>query len=391
MQAEFFMASMMFQIDRRTAGVMLRLMKSFHCLLALVLGTPAFSQNGPTPEVLPDRRVTFRLKAPEAREVRVQCESLPGANMVKDNQGVWSFTTEPLEPDYYGYSFLVDGVRANDLNNPLMKYNLLNTESQVHIPGPASLPWEVNDVPHGVIHRHFYHSAAAGDDRAYFVYTPPNYKPSAGAHYPVLYLLHGFSDDATGWWSVGQANIILDNLIARGHAKPLVVVMPLGYGTLEILYRGGGRARDPGLGKRNADQFRASLLDEVLPQVESTYDVSTDREARAIAGLSMGGAESLTVGLNNLDRFAWIGAFSSGGVGTNFSTEFPALDAKANQSLHALWISCGKDDRLVEPNREFVHWLESKNVHCTWTEVPGVHSWRVWRRNLADFTPLLFR
>jgi enterochelin esterase family protein len=132
-------------------------------------------------------------------------------------------------------------------------------------------------------------------------------------------------------------------------------------------------------------------LDEVLPQVQSAYHVSKDRQARAIAGLSMGGAESLTVGLNNLDRFAWIGAFSSGGVGTNFSTEFPALDAKANQSLHALWISCGKDDRLVEPNREFVHWLESKNVHCTWTEVPGVHSWRVWRRNLADFTPLLFR
>jgi enterochelin esterase-like enzyme len=380
-----------FQIDGKTPGDTLQSMKSFRCLLALALVTPIFAQNGPTPEVHPDGRVTFRLKAPDAREVRVQCESLPGTNMVKDDQGVWSFTTDPLEPDYYGYSFTIDGVRALDLNNPLMKYNLLGTESQVHVPGPASLPWEVNDVPRGVIHRHTYHSGAAGDERAYFVYTPPNYKSSASARYPVLYLLHGFSDDATAWWSVGQANVILDNLIARGQVKPMVAVMPLGYGTTEILYRGGGRARDPELGKRNASQFRASLLDEVLPQVESAYDVSKDRESRAIAGLSMGGAESLTVGLNDLDQFAWIGAFSSGGVGTNYSNTFPTLDSKANQRLHVLWISCGKDDRLIGPNREFVHWLESKDVHCTWTEVAGVHSWRVWRRNLADFAPLLFR
>jgi enterochelin esterase-like enzyme len=366
-------------------------MKSLYFLLTLAFVFPAFAQNGPAPEVSSDGRVTFHLKAPDAHEVKLQCESLPGTNMVKGDEGVWSVTTPPLEPDYYGYSFIVDGVRAMDLNNPLMKYNLLGTESQVHVPGPASLPWEVNDVPHGVIHRHFYHSAAAGDDRAYFVYTPPNYQ-SSGPALPVFFLLHGFSDDASAWWSVGQANIIFDNLIARGQAKPMVVVMPLGYGTLEVLYnRGGGRARDPGLGKRNANQFRGALLDEVLPQVEAAYNVSKDRQERAIAGLSMGGAESLTVGLNNLDRFAWIGAFSSGGVGTNYATEFPNLDASANDKLHLLWISCGKDDRLLAPNQEFVHWLESKQIHHTWTEVPGVHSWRVWRRNLADFTPLLFR
>jgi enterochelin esterase family protein len=363
-------------------------MKSF--LLALALVTPAFSQSVPSPQVLPDRRVTFRLKAPDARQVQVRCESLPAAGMVKDDQGLWSFTTAPLEPDYYGYSFVVDGVRAIDLDNPLLKYNLLSTESQVHVPGPASLPWEVNDVPHGVIHRHFYHSAAAGDDRAYFVYTPPNYKPSAGAPYPVLYLLHGYSDDATAWWSVGQANIILDNLIARGEAKPMVVVMPLGYGTMEIVLRGWARVRQPDLWQSNVSRFGAALLEEVLPQVESAYDVSKEREARAIAGLSMGGAESLTVGLNHLDRFAWIGAFSSGGLDTNFSAAFPALDAAANQRLRLLWISCGKDDRLVESNRQFVHWLETKGLHSTWTEVPGEHNWRVWRRNLAAFAPLLF-
>jgi len=364
-------------------------MKAF--LLAVAAVTPVFSQNGPSPEVLSDGRVTFHLTAPEARDVRVRCEGLPAASMVKDGQGVWSFTTGPLEADYYGYSFIVDGVRAIDLENPLLKYNLLTTESQAHVPGPASLPWEVNDVAHGVIHRHFYHSSAAGDDRAYYVYTPPNYRPSAGARYPVLYLLHGYSDDATAWWSVGQANVILDNLIARGEARAMVVVMPLGYGTMEIVRSGWARVREPDLWQRNVSRFGATLLEEVLPQVESAYHVSKKRGARAIAGLSMGGAESLTVGLNNLDRFAWVGAFSSGGLNTNFSAAFPALDAAANRRLRLLWVSCGKDDGLIESNRQFVHWLESRGLHCAWREVPGGHSWRVWRRNLAAFAPLLFR
>ena len=366
-------------------------MKSFYLLAALSLATPVFSQSPASPDVQTDGRVTFRLKAPEATNVQVQCESLKAAPMQKDDQGVWSFTTDPLEPDYYGYSFVVDGLRTIDLSNPLMKYNLLNTESEAHVPGPASLPWEVNDVPHGVLHRHFYKSAAAGDERAYFVYTPPGYKASGWKRYPVLYLLHGYSDDATAWWSVGQANIILDNLIARGQAKPMVVVMPLGYGTTNVLRLGWKSPdRDP-LWQRNVDQFRPTLLDEVLPQVEKAYHVSTDRKNRAIAGLSMGGTESLTVGLTALDRFAWIGAFSSGGLNTNYAEQFPNLDARANDRLRLLWISCGKDDKLDKPNRAFVEWLKSKDIRLTWTEVPGVHSWRVWRRNLADFAPLLFR
>jgi enterochelin esterase-like enzyme len=366
-------------------------MKALLLPLAFALATPVFSQSLGPPEVQSDGRVTFHIKATNAAEVRLQCESLKGIPMQKDDQGVWSVTTEALEPDYYGYSFMVDGMRVIDVNNPLMKYNLLNTESEVHVPGPASLPWEVNDVPRGVVHRHNYKSAAANDERAYFVYTPPGYNAASDKQYPALYLLHGFSDDSTAWCSVGQANVILDNLIARGEVKPMIVVMPLGYGTLEILHRSRGRQRDPDLGARNSRQFNASLLDEVLPQVEKEYRIAADRKDRAIAGLSMGGAESLTVGLNSLDRFAWIGAFSSGGVGTNYSKEFPNLDAKANDSLRLLWISCGKDDGLVKANREFVQWLDTEGIHHTWTEVPGVHSWRVWRRNLAAFTPLLFR
>ncbi|HWY74102.1 MAG TPA: alpha/beta hydrolase-fold protein, partial [Verrucomicrobiae bacterium] len=199
--------------------------------LVLTAAVSSFAQPVISPEVQSDGRVTFRLKAPNANEVLVRCEGVKETKMQKDDQGVWSLTTEPLEPDIYTYSFNVDGVRTLDLANTLMKYNLLNSDSEVHVPGPATLPWEVNDVPHGELHRHFYKSEAAGDRRDYMVYTPPGYDPTSHKRYPVLYLLHGFSDDITAWSTAGCANTILDNLIARGEVKPMIVVMPLGYGT----------------------------------------------------------------------------------------------------------------------------------------------------------------
>src|SRR5208337_3575425 len=156
-----------------------------------------------------------------------------------------------------------------------------------------SLPWEINLVPHGVIHHHFYRSGIVGDDRDFYVYTPPAYNPEAKKLYPALYLLHGFSDDASAWTAVGRAHVILDNLIAQGKAKPMIVVMPLGYGAPEILSPTFHGFRDSSLVDRNMDRFRQALLTEVIPQVEKIYRVSPDRQSRAIAGLSMGGAESL--------------------------------------------------------------------------------------------------
>ena len=345
-----------------------------------------------SPEVTAGNRVTFRFRDPNAKEVTLTLEgTTQPAPMQKDEQGVWSVTSGPLEPDFYGYSFVADGVSLIDPSNPLMKPNLLHTQSQVHVPGPASLPWELNDVPHGVIHRHFYRSRVVGDERDYYVYTPPGYDPKAQQPYPVLYLLHGFSDNASGWTAVGRAHVILDNLIAQGKAKPMLVVMPLGYGAPEILSRGFSAFRDASLVQRNFERFRDALLTEVVPQVEEAYRVSADRNSRAIAGLSMGGAESLHVGLNALDRFSWIGAFSSGGLSEDFDKTFPGLDSKANAQLHLLWIACGTDDRLIEINRKFREWLKSKGVQHTDIETPGAHTWMVWRRNLANFAPLLFR
>ena len=311
--------------------------------------------------------------------------------MERDAQGVWTFTTEPLAPDIYVYSFNIDGLHVIDPSNPLLKYNLLNTESEVHVPGPKSLPWEINDVAHGQLHRHFYKSTVAGDDRDFIVYTPPGYDASAHKRYPVLYLLHGYSDDATAWSAVGRANIILDNLIARGQAKPMIIVMPLGYGTMEIVRAGWSRVRTPDLWKQNVEKFGDALLAEVIPQVEKSYRVSADRQSRAIAGLSMGGAESLVVGLNQLGRFAWVGAFSSGGLNTNFVSQFPSLDKKANDKLRLLWIACGKDDGLLKLNEQLCDWLKSKDIKYTWEESSGWHSFLVWRRYLAEFAPLLFQ
>jgi enterochelin esterase-like enzyme len=371
------------------------------CLIVLLVGVLAAAQDKPaqapppapvvSPDVHADGSVTFRLRASNAVEVKLGREGADPVPMQKDDQGMWAVTTPPLTPDYYGYEFIVDGVRMLDPSNHLLIPNLLTPSNSVHVPGPLSLPWELNDVPHGEVHHHFYKSAVAADDRDYYVYTPPNYSPAAKTTYPALYLLHGFSDDASGWTAVGLANVILDNLIAQGKAKPMIVVMPLGYGTMELVRAGWGAWGHTDLRDRNFRNFREALLTEVMPRVESEYRITKDRNARAIAGLSMGGSESLLTGLNNLDKFSWIGAFSSGGIPEDFSKDFPSLDANANQQLHLLWIACGTEDHLITANRNLRQWLKTKGVKAIEIETPGMHTWMVWRRNLAEFTALLFQ
>jgi len=223
------------------------------------------------------------------------------------------------------------------------------------------------------------------------VYTPPGYDSTAKKKYPVLYLQHGYSDDASGWTAVGRANVILDNLIAQQRAKPMLVVMALGYGAPEVLEHSSGGLNNPDLRQRNLQKFRESLLTEVIPQVERDYRASKDRKARAIAGLSMGGSESLFVGLTSADQFAWIGAFSSGGLNENFDQQFSEMKAKDVSRLELLWIACGTDDHLMGLNRGVREWLTSKGVKHTDVDTPGAHTWMVWRRNLATFAPLLFQ
>jgi len=369
-------------------------MKHLALLVVLSFAAPAFAQNLVSPEVHPDGRVTFRFGAPNAKAVALRCEGVPGGAMQKDDEGVWSITTGPLSPDIYVYSFLADGLRVLDPGNPVLKYNLFSTENQVHVPGPATLPWEINDGPHGVIHRHHYKSAVIGAERPFLVYTPPGYDPAAPQPYPALYLLHGYSDAEDTWTTVGRADVILDNLIARGLAKPMVVVMPLGYGNAEVLAGGWARVRSPGfqaISEASHARFRDALLREVVPQVEKAYRVSSDRAARAIAGLSMGGTQSLFIGLNAPDQFAWIGAFGSGGMNPDFAAAYPGVGAATNAQLRLLWLACGEQDGLLGINQKLDAWLTTKGVRHSWTQIPGAHSFRTWRPLLVQFTSLLFR
>ncbi len=342
-----------------------------------------------SPEVHPDGSVTFRAFRPSSLEMFVQIDGEKPVIMQKDDLGVWSLTTEPLEPDYYGYIFQDTGIPVIDPLNPLLLPNLLQSETMVHVPGPASLPWEISDIPHGVIDHYFFKSAVVGDERDFYVYTPPGYDAHTPTRYPVLYLLHGYGQMSSSWLEVAYANRILDHVIDEGKAKPMIVVMPTGYGGAEIL-RPNAYWNDE-LRARNFERFKESLFNEVMPRVQRDFNVLTDRDSTAIAGLSMGAAQSAIIGLNNLDRFGWVGMFSSGGLRDNFNQEFPELNASINPRLHLLWVACGKEDGLLSINQDFNQWLTKEDIRHTYIETPGNHTWMVWRRNLAAFAPLLFR
>ncbi len=372
-----------------------------------------------SPDVAADGKITFRLRAANAKEVavRVAGKTVP---MAKDDQGVWSATTDVLAPDYYTYSLVVDGASMNDPANRQVQTSFGSFQSMVVVPGPQ--PWLPHaGVPRGAVTRHTFHSAVANDDRDYFVYTPAGYDARRSQPYPILYLLHGLGDDAERWMTGGGgAHNILDNLIAEGKAVPMVMVTTLGYG----VSNGPAGAMAP----ESITGYTKILLDEVMPAVDRAYNVTRKREQRAIAGLSMGGAETLYTGLNHLDKFAWMGSFSGafvmwpraeaaappaastappadatpagrGGRGGGqtitdamIAKSFPALDAKANSQIKMLWIVCGTADGLIGVNRQFKTWLKSKNVQFTEQEVPDMgHVWPLWRQNLTDLAQKLFQ
>ncbi len=363
----------------------------------LVMGALAHGQASASfksNEVHPDGSITFRYKDPAAGEVLLSLEGaakpLP---MRKDSDGVWSVVTPPLPPQIYGYGFEVDGRPQFDPKNPVVKPNLINVGNLVTVPGSAPQLWEARAVPHGVLHHHFYTSKVVkglvDGQSEYYVYTPPSYDPKRAKPYPVLYLLHGWSDMANGWMTVGQANFIFDNLIAERKVEPMLVVMPLGYGDMKFVTSGHAVWDDDAVIDHNVALFSQALLTEILPQVESAYYASKDRNDRAITGLSMGGLESLTIGLTHPEQFGWVGGFSSA-MGHREEDELAALRGNTAR-LHLLWIACGTQDDLITPNRRFIAWLKSKDVPVTAIETPGMHTWMVWRDNLAHFAPLLFQ
>jgi enterochelin esterase family protein len=365
----------------------------------LILFAPALTaaQNQPpfqSIHVHADRSVTFRYRDAAANRVELALEGQPRPlPMERDATGIWTITTRPLPPEIYGYHFESDGQYRLDPANTRIKPNLVNLENLFTVPGQTPQLWEPADVPHGAIHYHTYTTASVlnlpHNQSNFYVYTPPGYDPGAKQLYHVLYLLHGWSDDASSWTAVGQVHLILDNLIAQGKISPMVVVMPLGYGDIAFGHSFEGW-QHPALVEQNTSLFTQALLTEIIPQVESAYRVSRKREDRAIAGLSMGGLESLSIGLVHSDRFAWVGGFSSAVQSLDFERRFASLDP-ATAHLRLLWIACGTDEPLLKPNLEFIAWLRLKGMPVAWFQSPGLHTWMVWRNDLIHFAPLLFR
>ena len=344
------------------------------------------------PQVNPDHTVTFRFTDRNATKVEVAIDlSRTPFPMTRDATGLWTYTTAPLTPEIYSYHFEVDGKPVLDATNPRVAGNYVGSANSFLVPGDTPQPWEPTDIPHGEIHAHrFTTKVVAGLERnqdEFYVYTPPNYNPKSNVRYPVLYLLHGWSDFASGWAAVGRANLILDSLIAQGKARPMILVMPLGYGDTSFVLNGYDVWHDGTAIDHNVDLFQRSLLQEIVPQVESEYNVLPGRENRAIAGLSMGGLESLSVGLANPNLFAWIGGFSAA---VHMFHPILGVDPKT-ADLRLLWIACGTSDDLIKPNRRLIADLSAKGFPVTPIETPGLHTWLVWRDNLVHFLPLLFQ
>jgi enterochelin esterase-like enzyme len=364
-------------------------------LLFSAAGAWAQATTGATaePQVNADSTVTFRYAEPSAAKVGLVLDGtrqpLP---MERGPGGLWVVTTPALAPEYYGYHFNVDGSTQLDARNPTIRVGYTGAGNGFLVPGTPAEPWEQTAVPHGIVHHHTFTTHVVrgldGNQDEFYVYTPPGYDPRATTKYPVLYLLHGWSDTANGWTSIGRANDILDNLIAGGRARPMIVVMPLGYGDMSFVRNGFGVWRDPAAIEHNRSLFEQSLLTEVIPQVEALYNTATDSKNRAIAGLSMGGLESVTIGLANTNKFAWIGGFSSAVYAVDPAT-LPHVPAASAPRL--LWIACGTSDDLLKPNRALIAGLSASGLKVTPIETPGAHTWLVWRDNLVHFAPLLFQ
>lgn len=362
-----------------------------------------------SPEVLADGRVTFRLLAPNATEVMVQGNWTGGRDlkMSKDGTGVWSVTTAALQPELWAYTFSVNGVRTLDPRNYNVARDGVGFMNTLLVPGDGSAVFQARAVPHGTLTTQWFRSSDVKAARRMIVYTPPGYEEGT-ARYPVLYLLHGSGGDEEAWPTMGIANVIMDNLIAAGTAKPMIVVMPNAYwNELASLDAAGPRtAPPPGVGSGNTEfaPHERAIVNDIVPFVDRHYRTLPGRENRALAGLSMGSGIALNVGLKHLDVFASVGIMSSGTFGRAMNGVVPGADlldqtlpgffadpAATNKKLALLFFSCGTEDNRVEALSKVEADLRARRINFTFKRYPGEHEWKVWRHSLVDMAPLLFR
>jgi enterochelin esterase-like enzyme len=375
-----------------------------------------------SPEIAPDRRVTFRLYAPKASEVLLNGTWDNGLNtpMTKDATGIWAVTVGPFTPELWGYSFSVDGAKVLDPGNAETQRDGSRYDNLLFISGPESALWEFKDVPHGTLQQVWYPSPTLKQAlRRMYVYTPPGYETSK-AKYPVLYLLHGGGGDEDAWTVMGRATIIMDNLIAQGKAKPMLVVMPNGNANQTVSQgfgfgptpartmvvapapppeqaaaqaaRGAGA---PAAAPRPAQPYEGSyphsLVKDVIPFVEKTYRVIPNMNNRAIAGLSMGGGHTLTATNNNPGVFGWIGVFSSGPRGEVDKTYSDQLAKLKASGVKLYWIGAGTTDTARQGAQNLSGMVKKLGFNEFYKEIPGRHYWFLWRNFLGDFGSRLFR
>ena len=365
---------------------------------AATVGMPASGNigNAEYPRIASDLRVTFRLKAPNAKQIKLE----GGSGLVKeplemksDEGGVWSVTTPPAVPGFHYYWFTVDGLRVNDPASSTF-FGWARDTSGIEVPEVGVDFYDAkSDVPHGEVRERWYHSKITGKWRRAHVYTPPDYDRKSRTRYPVLYLQHGAGENERGWVEQGRANFILDNLIASGHTKPMILVVDTGYAAYASTNGASAFRRTAG----PTGAFEEAMLTELIPMIDASYRTQPDRKSRAMAGLSMGGGQTLGITLKHLDQFAWIGAMSSPPrQGFEVKTAYDGVfnDATAfNKKVKLLWLGAGTAEERFHSSTVAVHEaLNQAGIKNVFYSSPGTdHEWQTWRRSLHDFAPRLFQ
>jgi enterochelin esterase-like enzyme len=353
-----------------------------------VAGVPASTniRNGAYPQVMSDSRVKFSIKAPEAKKMQIDLGKK--YDMVKDESGVWTVTTDSISEGFHYYSLLIDGVAVADPASESF-YGMGRMASGIEIPFAGGGYYSARNVPHGDTRIKKYYSRVTNSWRQCYVYTPPAYDSNITAKYPVLYLLHGGGEDERGWAQQGKTDMILDNLIANKNAKPMIIVMMdgnLGAGGLG------------GFGEQSLKTFENELKQSVIPFIENNFRVTAGANNRALAGLSMGGLQTLYAGIKNNDMFAYLGVFSSGWWANQPALSQPQYDfmkqnaAVINSNVKSFWISMGGKEDIAHANcKIMLGKFDEVGVKYVYSEYPGGHTWPVWRNNLYNFAQVLFK
>jgi enterochelin esterase family protein len=331
-----------------------------------------------SPQVHTDKTVTFRFRAPNAKEVKLDTQiAKEPQSMTKDENGIWSLTIGPVKPDIYPYCFVVDGISVADPNNVLIFANERFKNSLVDIPGDTPLIHSMQNVPHGNISYRFYKSTTLGRIRTLVIYTPPGFDVNGKTKYPVLYLIHGGSDTEETWTKVGHANLIADNLIAQGKAEPMIIIMP--YANVMPGPREG---------------FTKDVINDIIPFIEANYPVLTDSNHRAVAGFSVGGGQTLNIGLMNTDKFAYVCSYAPYTATDEFKNNFTNWSpdtAKINKQLKLFTISIATDDFLYESVKQNIALFKEKNLNLQTLIVPGSHTWMNCKLYLTNTLQQLFK